>query len=143
MTHFVQSPSDMGYRLGRLDFAPDRDGRYRINDLFCSNDAWKPTFQQLIGTSSAILIDLRGYGLQHVGVTYEIQQLATLARLNRVVAITDETTSMDALHQAIAPVQGYARERIDLRELKLFHVRRRGLDAERLFKLLCRTATQC
>jgi hypothetical protein len=48
-------------RLASLDLEPDADGRYRINEMMCTDDTWRPTVEGLIGSVDVIMIDLRGF----------------------------------------------------------------------------------
>lgn len=78
--------------LSGLDLAPDREGRFRIAEVFCFDSAWRSTVQTLIETSDAILLDLRGFGPQRAGTGFELAQLASLGRLGRTVIVGDATT---------------------------------------------------
>jgi hypothetical protein len=40
--HFVQDDDDIGERIAKLDLLPDADGRFRVNEFFCHDDAWRP-----------------------------------------------------------------------------------------------------
>ena len=75
-----------------LDLAPDREGRFRIAEVFCFDSAWRSTVQALIETSDAILLDLRGFGPQREGTAFELAQLASRGRLDRTVVVGDATT---------------------------------------------------
>jgi hypothetical protein len=75
-----------------LDLAPDREGRFRIAEVFCFDSVWRSTVQALIETSDAILLDLRGFGPQRAGTGFELAQLASLGRLDRTVVVGDATT---------------------------------------------------
>jgi hypothetical protein len=78
--------------LSGLDLAPDREGRFRIAEVFCFDSAWRSTVQALIETSDAILLDLRGFGPQREGTAFELAQLASRGRLDRTVVVGDATT---------------------------------------------------
>jgi hypothetical protein len=78
--------------LSGLDLAPDREGRFRIVEVFCFDSAWRSTVQMLIETSDAILLDLRGFGPQRTGTGFELARLASLGRLDRTVVVGDATT---------------------------------------------------
>ncbi len=145
---FVSAPAQIGPRLDALDLAPDRDGRYRVNDVFCTGDVWQPTLQALVATSHAVLVDLRGFGPQHGGVVYELEQLALQSVLHRVVAIVDMTTSMAVVQYALAragrlaagsgppaPGRWIAPRFIHVQE-------GRRPDAKRVFEALCQAAVQ-
>ena len=98
---FVADAEDLQRRLGQLDLNPDPDGRYRVNELFCHDDTWRPTLQALLHRSDGILLDLRGFTVARQGVTYEITQLVELVPLRRVLVITDETTDQNFLRAAL------------------------------------------
>ena len=93
-THQLFLPNEVTKErlLSGLDLAPDREGRFRIAEVFCFDSAWQSTVQTLIETSDAILLDLRGFGPQRAGTGFELAQLASLERLDRTVVIGDTTT---------------------------------------------------
>jgi hypothetical protein len=148
-SHFVRTVDDLPVRLAALDYSPDRDGRYRINDLFCRGDTWRLALLHLIDSSAVVLIDLRGFTSEHVGVTYELEQLAALSRLDRVVAVVDDTTSLSTLREALDRAAGPNMVRlepsgqVEANGVQLLHVgSARRVSASELFNLLCRTAAR-
>jgi hypothetical protein len=56
---------------GQLPFI-DRDARYRVNDFFCFDNAWRAVVSHLARGSDAVLVDLRGFGRQNSGVVFEL-----------------------------------------------------------------------
>jgi len=80
---------------GRLIEKPDREGRYRINEMFNFNTAWRNNIEQLILLSKTILLDLRGLTADREGTSFEIGLLARHGLLSRVVAIGDDLTDWD------------------------------------------------
>jgi hypothetical protein len=146
-TRFIRDVGSLESRLATLDLAPDSDGRYRINDLFCKDDIWREALQGLVAESAAILIDLRQFGPSNAGVAYEIEQLVILSRLNRLVAVVDETTSLELLQETVGRAslgQGrYWTSEHEVPKLRMIHVgRARRLNAAAVFEALCRCATQ-
>jgi hypothetical protein len=93
-THQLFLPGEVTkeHLLSGLDLAPDREGRFRIAEVFCFDSAWRSTVQALIETSDAILLDLRGFGPQRAGTGFELAQLVSLGRLDRTVVVGDATT---------------------------------------------------
>jgi hypothetical protein len=89
---FVGSPDDLRSRFAELDDRPDPDGRYRVGELFCHDDMWRPALQTLLHHTDSVLLDARGFGRQHEGVAWEITQLAQLVPLDRVLVLIDHTT---------------------------------------------------
>jgi hypothetical protein len=98
---FVREPAAVPKRLASLDLEPDADGRYRINELMCTDDTWRPTVEGLIGSVDVIMIDLRGFTARRLGVVEELQRLTAGVSLRRVVALVDSTTDWTALHAAL------------------------------------------
>ena len=124
-TLFVASDADLQRRMETLDCAPDPDGRYRVNDLFCRHAMWQPTFAALLRRSDAVLVDLSGYGPEHQGVTYELAQLLAQRPPDSFVLITDRTanrelltSTLDRLWHEVDPFAANARsERPEVRVL--------------------------
>ena len=98
---FVAGADDLQRRLAQLDLLPDPDGRYRVNELFCHDDTWRPTAQALVHRSDYILLDLRGFTVARQGATYEITQLVELVPLRQVLVLTDETTDHNFLRDVL------------------------------------------
>ena len=92
--HDLYLPAALGANQlrGRFNYLPDREGRYRINEMFNFNTAWRNNVEQLILISRTILLDLRGLTAEREGTCYEIGLLAQHGLLSRVVAIGDDVT---------------------------------------------------
>jgi hypothetical protein len=52
---------EISQRLGRLDFRPDPDGRYRVNEVYCRDDTWRPALEALLESCDTVLMDLRTF----------------------------------------------------------------------------------
>jgi hypothetical protein len=107
---FLPAAASLAQLQSSLVTAPDREGRYRINEVFCFNTAWRSTVVQLMQLSDVVVLDLRGLTAQREGTGFEISQLARHRLLDRVVALGDDSTDwrhVDALLQAeaCAPTQ--------------------------------------
>jgi hypothetical protein len=66
---FIDGPETLDLRISEMDLEPDRDGRFRVNDFFCHDNAWQMTLSRLVGDSDAVLMDLRGFSQENRGVT--------------------------------------------------------------------------
>lgn len=75
-----------------LDLRPDREGRFRVNELFCFDTSWKAIVEQLLGLSDVVLLDLRGFNRERDGTAHEVERLAERGLLPRVVAVGDANT---------------------------------------------------
>ena len=113
-THQLFLPGEVTkeHLLSGLDLAPDRQGRFRIAEVFCFDSAWRSTVRALIETSDAILLDLRGFGPQRAGTGYELAQLASLGRLDRTVVVGDTTTDW-SYFEALAGSEAKSIVRLD------------------------------
>ena len=78
--------------MGRFSHAADREGRYRINEMFNFNTSWRGNVEQLILNSQIILLDVRGLTAEREGTSFEVGLLARHALLGRVVAVGDGET---------------------------------------------------
>ena len=75
-----------------LDLAPDREGRFRVNELFCFDTSWKAIVEQLLGLADVVLLDLRGFNRDRGGTAHEVERLGERGLLPRVVAVGDAHT---------------------------------------------------
>ena len=75
-----------------LESRPDREGRFRVNEIFCLESAWQATVERLMYISDAIVLDVRGFTLERQGTGFEVDLLARNGFLPRAVVIGDATT---------------------------------------------------
>jgi hypothetical protein len=94
---FVRTPADLQDRLAAADRSPDPDGRFRINQFFCSGDVWKAAVMSLMDGAALVVMDLRGFGPQHRGCAFELQTLLDMVELQRLVLVVDATTDRGTL----------------------------------------------
>jgi hypothetical protein len=76
----------------RLERTADREGRFRVNEVFCFESAWRATVEQLMNISDAIVLDLRGFSRERQGAVFEIELLTQHGLLPRLLALGDSTT---------------------------------------------------
>jgi hypothetical protein len=99
--HFISSHAMLDASIRAIDDTPDLDGRFRVNEFFCNDDTWRPTFRALLSNSDAVLMDLRSYSPTNAGAQYELEQLVLHADLGRVVLLIDTTTDEALLRQTL------------------------------------------
>jgi hypothetical protein len=99
---FIIDPGDIEQRLANMDYAPDPDGRYRVNEIFCGNDAWRPVVQQLMVGSDLVVMDLRGFSAKNQGCLFELQALVDYVPFDRIVLLVDDKTDIVLLSQTLA-----------------------------------------
>jgi hypothetical protein len=98
---FIIEPGDLDRRFAELDDRPDPDGRYRVNEFFCGNDAWQPAVKRLMSDSDVVAMDLRGFSPGNQGCLYELQSLIDTVPVGRVVLLADRTTDIPFLRRAL------------------------------------------
>lgn len=98
---FVRSDGDLDSALAGLDRLPDADGRFRINDFFCTADTWQATLMRLLTNTEVVLMDLRNFRATHAGCVFEIRTLLQAMPLARLVFVVDSTTDRQALTQTL------------------------------------------
>lgn len=98
---FIRSVDDLNRRMAALDLRPDSDGRFRVNDFFCSDDTWQMTVTRLIGDSGMVVMDLRSFSPENKGCIFELQALIDGVRLDRVVLLIDGTTDLSFLQNTL------------------------------------------
>ncbi len=99
---FIDAPGALEQRLAEATGEPDPDGRHRVHDFFCHDDAWRMVLTRLVRESDAVLMDLRGFGARNAGCLWEIEELLNVAPLERVVLLVDRTTDETFLRESVA-----------------------------------------
>lgn len=87
--------------MARFNDKPDHEGRYRVNEMFNFNTAWRSNVEQLILNSETILLDLRGLTAEREGTSFEIGLLARHRLISRVVAIGDDKTDWEHVNHQL------------------------------------------
>ena len=82
--------------------APDRDGRFRVQEFCCYDSSWQMVLEQLLQRSQVVLMDLRGFGPAHRGCLHELGRLGASAHLQRVVLLADANTNCAIAAEAFA-----------------------------------------
>jgi hypothetical protein len=94
---FIKQPDDLRQRIAAIDDRPDPDARFRVNQLFCSDDMWKAAVTHLMGEASLVAMDLRGFGPHRRGCVYELETLLDTVPLDRLVFLIDWSTDRQGL----------------------------------------------
>jgi hypothetical protein len=100
-TRYIDNSADVAQRLAQIESRPDPDGRYRVHEFFCRADAWQETVTKLMEHSDLVAMDLRGFTSERRGCIFELGALMDHLPLERVVLLTDHTTDVPLLRQAL------------------------------------------
>jgi hypothetical protein len=91
---FVRSAREVPQRLAAFDWAPDAEGRYRVNECYCQDSTWQAALAALVQRADLVLMDLRGFQAHNAGCRLELGVVARAARVQRVVVLTDPSTDL-------------------------------------------------
>jgi hypothetical protein len=99
---FILSADQIPARLAAFKLEPDAEGRYRVNECYCHDSAWRETLAALLTRSDVVLMDLRSFQRRNEGCRFELGELARAPHLVRVVVLTDAETDRGAAREAAA-----------------------------------------
>lgn len=114
---FIDTPAAVAARIAGFDLAPDPDGRYRVNECYCTDATWQAALDALVGQSHVVLMDLRGFAAANQGCRFELAVLAKAAGLRRVVVLQDAQTDRACADLEIATAPPGRFEWIDAKVL--------------------------
>ncbi len=112
---YVGSAGEIPHRMSTLDRRPDPDGRFRVNEVYCHDDTWRPSLEALLDASDGVLMDLRSFSRQNAGCIFELDQIVRRVPSDHVVFVCDRTTDLPFLADVLgmawsaAAVEGVAR----------------------------------
>ena len=94
---FVHGPQEVSGALAAFHWTPDVDGRWRVNELYGHDQAWRDALAALVDRSDRVLMDLRGFQARNEGCRHELRVLSGALRPARVVLLTDGDTDRACL----------------------------------------------
>lgn len=98
---FVKNESDVTAAMESMDWTPDPDGRFRVNEVYCQDEMWRLAFSRLARESDVVLMDLRGFSRANRGVIFELGHLISNLEVARVTLLVDDTTDMVTLQEVV------------------------------------------
>jgi hypothetical protein len=107
-TLFVRTGVDLKNRIEALDNGRDPDGRFRVNELYCHEDTWRPTLESLLARSDGVLMDLRGFTRTNSGVRFELEKIVQSGRLGQTLIVVDHTTDLPLLRASLGAEHEHA-----------------------------------
>jgi hypothetical protein len=99
---YVATADDVTTRIAKLDSTRDPDGRFRVNDVYCRDDAWRAALVSLLDASDRVLMDVRGFSARNQGCLFELEQLLLRLPTQSIVLLIDATTDLRLLGSALA-----------------------------------------
>jgi hypothetical protein len=107
---YVAAANEAPARIARLDLATDPDGRFRVNELYCRHDTWRPTLQALLDASDTVLMDLRSFSRSNAGCIFELEQIVLRLPADRIVLVCDRSTDLRLLGDVLGAAWKAARD---------------------------------
>ncbi len=98
---FIRDEADLDRRMGEVDFRPDPDGRFRVNEFFCAGEVWRHAVQRLMREADLVVMDLRSFSERSRGCIFELQILLDRVPMARLVLLVDGTTDRALLDQVL------------------------------------------
>ncbi|MDU9004520.1 hypothetical protein [Sedimentitalea todarodis] len=90
---FIKSPDNLKTVLAEAPLAA-HDGMYPMLDYYCQDNTWRPTVMTLMSLADRVVLDLRGFTAENLGVQFEIAQLVRRVPAENIALLTNETTDM-------------------------------------------------
>ena len=139
---FIDGPQALDRRISEMDIEPDPDGRFRVNKFFCYDHTWRMVLSRLVNECDVVLMDLRGFSSQNLGITFEIEEVINQVVLGQVVFVVDGTTDERFLRQTVQEAWDRMRPDSPNRsstpgQLHLFRFTGSRGDLQRLLYALC------
>jgi hypothetical protein len=100
-SQYIASADQLPERVNALDGQRDPDGRYRVSELFCHEDTWRPSLQALLDSSDAALMDLRSFSRRNAGCVFELEQIVSRLPTDKIVLVCDRTTDLTLLRDTL------------------------------------------
>ncbi|MFK8016461.1 MAG: hypothetical protein AB8G17_13595 [Gammaproteobacteria bacterium] len=97
-TLFINTPADLEASVANAA-ARLGDGLYPMQDYYCRDNSWRPTIMSLMARAGRVLLDLRGFSADNLGVQFEIGQLAQRVPADRITVLYDTTTDVALAQQ--------------------------------------------
>lgn len=107
---YIGAAQDIRDRLARLDLRPDPDVRFRINEVYCHENTWRPTLEMLLDATDTVLMDLRGFSAHNAGCIFELEQLVHRLASDDIVLVCDKTTDLTLLRRVLGDAWAAARQ---------------------------------
>jgi hypothetical protein len=94
---YVATAGESGRHVSKLDMQRDPDGRFRVNEVYCRDDTWRPTLEALLDITDTVLMDLRSFSSVNAGCAFELEQVVSRLAPDQIVFVYDQTTDLRLL----------------------------------------------
>ncbi len=91
---FNTTPLLIEKNKSKIDNIADIDGRYRVNEMYCTNTTWKSVLKNLIQSSNKVMMDIRTFTELNKGCAFEIKEIIYRVPLNNILFIANGKTDL-------------------------------------------------
>jgi uncharacterized membrane protein len=123
----VEGTAELHQALRDFKTKPDKQLRFPVNSMQCSDVSWKEALQSLLDTTDVVVMDLSNLSEKNRGIAYELGEVFDQIAVKRIVLLVDDCTDLDLLKdilgQARQNMAPYSPNR-DIAEnaLRVYHV---------------------
>jgi hypothetical protein len=146
--HFARDSVELVDKLSRINYEPDPDRRFRVNESFCDDAVWREALPRLVDQNDVVLMDLRGFDTDNEGVVFELSRLINKKSLRETVMLIDSTTNKDFLRHVLSKAwekisDDSPNPRTPSEPVYLLRIREQNShEARRLLHVLCAAASE-
>jgi hypothetical protein len=146
--HFVRDRASLERATADQDRAPDPDGRFRINNIFCHADSWQQALRRLTRDGDMVLMDLRRFSASNTGCLHELRYLVDNVPLGRCVLVVDDTTDAPYLDRTLQKAleglpSGSPNHGSHIHDVPVYNLDSRTGSLRRLIQRLCAAGAVC
>jgi hypothetical protein len=94
---YVASAEDVARHVTCFDRGRDPDGRFRVNEMYCHDDTWRPAVDALLEVSDRVLMDVRSFSERNQGCIFELERLVWQLPSDAIVLVVDHSTDLRRL----------------------------------------------
>ena len=123
----VEDSAELHDALREFRTKPDRQLRFPVNSMQCSDASWKEALQSLLDAADVVVMDLSSLSEKNRGIAYELGKVLDRIALRRIALLVDDSTDLELLKDILAhewedmapdsPNRG-----VTERTLRLYHV---------------------
>ncbi len=99
---FIRDSAHLEQEVVQLDFDPDPDGRFRVNEFLCFDTTWKLALDALISKTDLVLMDLRDYHAGRKGCSYELSNIANSSHLQKIIMLINSKTDTNTAKRLLS-----------------------------------------
>jgi hypothetical protein len=98
----VEDAGELRKALADFRTQPDRELRFPVNSMQCSDATWKEALQHLLATADVVVMDLSSLSEENRGIAHELGRLVDQVPLQRAILLINDSTEMDVLTDILA-----------------------------------------